>query len=410
MTAKHVRHSTTGAYKILAIVLTLAALAGIAAVFAGNPAYAADSQPLSAADIYEQNVNSTVGITTSAETVNYWGYPTSMTASGSGFIISEDGYILTNFHVIDDSDEVTVSTYNGKKFDAEIIGYDESNDIAVLKIDAENLQPVKIGNSDDLRVGDDVLAIGNPLGELTFSLTKGIVSAVGRDVTIESGITMSLIQTDCAINSGNSGGALFNMEGEVVGITNAKYSSSSSGTSVDNIGFAIPINTLIRIYNSIIENGFIVKPYIGISGQTVSDEIKETTGLECGVRVFTVEQDSPADVAGLAAGDVIITANGKDIAEFGDLSTMVSNSDPGDELKLEVYRKGQILDLTVTIGSNTKPALEEEPAEEELEESEQVPQDYGQYGSGRGGNGYNGYDNFFGNGMQDFFDYYFFGK
>ncbi|MDO5445330.1 MAG: trypsin-like peptidase domain-containing protein [Eubacteriales bacterium] len=410
MTAKHVRQTSSPALKVIAIILTCAALAGITTLFVNSSAYAAEADALSPADIYEQNVESTVGITTSAETVNYWGYPANMTASGSGFIISEDGYVLTNFHVIDDSDEVTVKTYNGDSYDAEIIGYDESNDIAVLKIDGENLKPVTIGDSDALRVGDDVLAIGNPLGELTFSLTKGIVSAVGRDVTIETGITMSLIQTDCAINSGNSGGALFNMKGEVIGITNAKYSSSASSASIDNIGFAIPINSLTRIYSSIIENGFIVKPYIGITGQTVSDEIKETTGLKSGVRVYSVTEDSPASEAKLAAGDVIVTANGKEIIEFSDLSGMVSASEPGDELKLEVYRQGEILDITVVVGSDTKPALEEEE-EEDFEDYEDFD---GQQYQGRQGSGqqpYSGFGDFFGDGgMQDFFDYYFFGR
>ena len=407
MTAKHVRKTSFSAFKLLAIVLTLAALAGTATLFVNSSAYAAEAEALSPADIYEQNVESTVGITTSAETVNYWGYPANMTASGSGFIISEDGYVLTNFHVIDDSDEVTVKTYNGDSYDAEVIGYDESNDIAVLKIEAEDLRPVTIGDSDALRVGDDVLAIGNPLGELTFSLTKGIVSAVGRDVTVETGITMSLIQTDCAINSGNSGGALFNMKGEVIGITNAKYSSSASSASIDNIGFAIPINSLTRIYSSIIENGFIVKPYIGITGQTVSDEIKETTGLKSGVRVYSVADDSPASEAKLAAGDVIVTANGQEIIEFSDLSNMVSASEPGDELKLEVYRQGEILNITVVIGSDTKPALEAE--EEEIEEEPEMQQNQGRQGYGQ--QPYSGFGDFFGDGgMQDFFDYYFFGR
>lgn len=407
MTAKHVRKTSFSAFKLLAIVLTLAALAGTATLFVNSSAYAAEAEALSPADIYEQNVESTVGITTSAETVNYWGYPANMTASGSGFIISEDGYVLTNFHVIDDSDEVTVKTYNGDSYDAEVIGYDESNDIAVLKIEAEDLRPVTIGDSDALRVGDDVLAIGNPLGELTFSLTKGIVSAVGRDVTVETGITMSLIQTDCAINSGNSGGALFNMKGEVIGITNAKYSSSASSASIDNIGFAIPINSLTRIYSSIIENGFIVKPYIGITGQTVSDEIKETTGLKSGVRVYSVADDSPASEAKLAAGDVIVTANGQEIIEFSDLSNMVSASEPGDELKLEVYRQGEILNITVVIGSDTKPALEAE--EEKIEEEPEMQQNQGRQGYGQ--QPYSGFGDFFGDGgMQDFFDYYFFGR
>ena len=196
---------------------------------------------LTPSEVYAQNVNSTVGITTSI-TTNYFGYQTTSAAAGSGFILTQDGYILTNYHVVEGSNSIKVTTYDGTSYDAQLIGYDESNDIAVLKIDATDLTPVVLGDSDTLNVGDTVVAIGNPLGELTFSLTTGVVSALDRPVTFSTGTTMNLIQTDCAINSGNSGGALFNLYGEVIGITNAKYSSSSSSSeaSIDNIGFAIP--------------------------------------------------------------------------------------------------------------------------------------------------------------------------
>ena len=231
------------------------------------------SKELTAAEVYAANVNSTVGIVTSAVTTNYWGFPTTSAAAGSGFILTEDGYILTNYHVVENSNSITVAMYNGDTYDAALIGYDESNDVAVLKIDAQGLSPVVLGDSDNLNVGDSVVAIGNPLGELTFSLTAGAVSALNRDVTMSSGSTQELIQTDCAINSGNSGGALFNLYGEVIGITNAKYSSSSSSSaSIDNIGFAIPINHVKNIITSIIEKGYIVKPYIGVSVTDVSEE------------------------------------------------------------------------------------------------------------------------------------------
>ena len=175
-----------------------------------------------ASEVYAANVNSTVGITTSINTTNFWGYQTQAAAAGSGFIISDDGYIITNHHVIEDASSIEVAMYDGTTYDAELVGYDESNDVAVLKIDAKNLTPVVLGDSDELLVGDDVVAIGNPLGELTFSLTAGTVSALDRKITMSNGLSMDLIQTDCAINSGNSGGSLFNLYGEVVGITNAK--------------------------------------------------------------------------------------------------------------------------------------------------------------------------------------------
>ena len=164
------------------------------------------------AQVYAANVNSTVGITTST-TVNFWGYQTTSAASGSGFILTADGYILTNHHVIENSDSITVTLYDNTTYDASLIGYDASNDIAVLKVNATDLVPVVLGDSEKINVGDQVVAIGNPLGELTFTLTSGYVSAKDREVTMSTGTTMKLLQTDCAINSGNSGGALFNMYG-----------------------------------------------------------------------------------------------------------------------------------------------------------------------------------------------------
>ena len=315
------------------------------------------SELMTPAEVYAQNVNSTVGIRTSITSTNFWGYQTTSAASGSGFIISSDGYILTNFHVIESSNSVTVTTYDGTEYDAEIIGYDQSMDIAVLKIDAKELVPVVLGRSETLNVGDDVIAIGNPLGELTFSLTRGVVSALDRQVTLSGNVTMELIQTDCAINSGNSGGALFNMYGEVVGITNAKYSSSSSGASIDNIGFAIPVDDIRDIVDSIITNGYIVKPYIGVSVSTVSNEATGY-GLPGGASVQQVVEGGPAEKAGLQENDIITAVNGTEISYSGELVEIVGNCAPGDELTLSVYRQGETLELTLTVGEQSKSALE----------------------------------------------------
>ena len=315
------------------------------------------SELMTPAEVYAQNVNSTVGIRTSITSTNFWGYQTTSAASGSGFIISSDGYILTNFHVIESSSSVTVTTYDGTEYDAEIIGYDQSMDIAVLKIDAKELVPVVLGRSETLNVGDDVIAIGNPLGELTFSLTRGVVSALDRQVTLSGNVTMELIQTDCAINSGNSGGALFNMYGEVVGITNAKYSSSSSGASIDNIGFAIPVDDIRDIVDSIITNGYIVEPYIGVSVSTVSNEATGY-GLPGGASVQQIAEGSPAEKAGLQVNDIITAVNGTEISSSGELVEIVGNCAPGDELTLSVYRQGETLELTLTVGEQSKSALE----------------------------------------------------
>ena len=307
------------------------------------------SKVLTAAEVYALNVNSTVGITTSITSPNFWGQQTTSAASGSGFILTPDGYIMTNFHVVEDSNAMTVSMYDGKTYKAALIGYDEGNDVAVLKIDAQNLAPVVLGNSDNLNVGDSVVAIGNPLGELTFSLTSGSISAKDREITMSSGSTMRLMQTDCAINSGNSGGALFNLYGEVVGITNAKYSSGSSGASIDNIGFAIPINKAWAIAESIIEKGYYAKPYIGVSVLTVSEET-QSYGLPQGAAVKEIAKSSPAEAAGLKLNDIITHINGNAITGSSDLVRIVSDSAIGDTLKLTVYRQGSTLELTLTIG------------------------------------------------------------
>jgi len=315
------------------------------------------SKQMTPAEVYAVNVSSTVGITTSI-TTNFWGYQTTSAASGSGFILSSDGYILTNFHVIENSNSITVSLYDGTSYEATLIGYDKQNDIAILKVEAEELTPVILGNSDNMNVGDNVVAIGNPLGELTFSLTAGTVSALNRQVTMSNGVTMNLIQTDCAINSGNSGGALFNLYGEVVGITNAKYSSSSSGASIDNIGFAIPMNEVRNIIESIIEKGYIAKPYIGVSVQDVSAEA-QSFGLPQGAAVVSVSEESPAESAGLQVRDIITHVNSSPITGSNDLVSVLREYAIGEDVHLTVYRQGQTLELTVTVGEQVQPALEQ---------------------------------------------------
>ena len=310
-------------------------------------------------------------------------------AAGSGVIISEDGYILTNNHVISGADKITVYVNPGdgseeKTYEATLIGSSESNDIAVLKIDATGLTPVVLGDSDELNVGDSVVAIGNPLGELTFSLTSGAVSALNREVTLSSNVTMDLIQTDCAINSGNSGGALFNLYGEVIGITNAKYSSSGSSgeASIDNIGFAIPINSVRSIVESIIKNGYIVKPYIGVSVEDVSSEMT-SYGLPTGAVVRSVTDGAPAAQAGLQANDIITAVDGTEISGSNDLVQIVTAKKAGDTLKLSVYRQGQTLELTVTVAEQKQSAQassSDTQQSQQQDQSQQQQQQGGGYG------------------------------
>ena len=321
-----------------------------------NVAVINNGEKMSASEIYTANVNSTVGITTSINT-NYFGYKTTAAASGSGFIITSNGYIVTNYHVIEDASEIKVTTYDNESYEAELVGYDESNDIAVLKIDETGLTPVVLGDSEQMNVGDSVVAIGNPLGELTFSLTTGSVSALNRKITINN-TAMNLIQTDCAINSGNSGGALFNSYGEVIGITNAKYSGGSSSASIDNIGFAIPIDSVRGIITSIIEKGYIEKPYIGVAVYPVSGN-HGTVGLA----IDSVEDDSPADIAGLKADDIITAVNGVKVTDSSSLSEAISQGKEGDVVTLTVYRDEEVLEIKVTLGVRQQDARarKEEP-------------------------------------------------
>lgn len=368
-----------------------------------NVAKVDTSKLMTPAEVYAVNVNSTVGITTSVTTTNFWGYQTTAAASGSGFIISDDGYILTNFHVIEGANSVTVTMYDDTTYDAELVGYDESNDIAVLKIEGENLAPVILGNSDELQVGDSVVAIGNPLGELTFSLTSGTVSALDRKVTLSNGVSMELIQTDCAINSGNSGGALLNLYGEVIGITNAKYSGSGSGAaSIDNIGFAIPINTVSDIVKSIIEKGYIAKPYIGVMVDDVSEEAI-AYGLPKGAAVRSVTEDGPAAKAGLQENDIITKVNGTEISGSEDLVKAVGDLEVGKEIVLTVYRQNETLELTLTVEEKiqqAKPDGEEQPEQGDAQpdgDGYAQPYEESPYGSPFGG--MDPFSFFFGNGF-----------
>ncbi len=349
-----------------------------------NTAQIETGKLMTPAEVYAANVNSTVGITTSV-TTNFWGFQTTSAASGSGFVLTKDGYILTNHHVIENSNAITVSFYDGTSKDAQLIGYDASNDIAVLKVEAEDLTPVVLGDSDNLNVGDSVVAIGNPLGELTFSLTAGAVSALDREITTSTGITMNLMQTDCAINSGNSGGALFNLYGEVIGITNAKYSGDGSNgeASIDNIGFAIPVNRILKIVESIIENGYVAKPYIGVSVTDVSEET-QSYGLPMGAAIKTVAQDSPAEKAGLQINDIITKVGDTDITGSSDLVKLISESAAGEVLTLTVYRQGKTLTLELTVGEQIQSATQEQTEQQQQQQSQQPSGDFRDFFPGWG--------------------------
>jgi len=281
---------------------------------------------------------------------------------GSGVIVSNKGHILTNNHVVEDASEVEVQLFNDKRFDAEVIGTDPLTDIAVLKIDAEELSVVKLGNSEQLRVGEMVLAIGSPLqASLAHSVSMGIVSAKGRSVgIIEQGAGYeNFIQTDAAINPGNSGGALVNMDGELIGI-NTAIASRSGGS--DGIGFAVPIDIAKNVMKSIIQNGRVVRGYLGIQmGGEVDATMAKALGLDeaYGIIVGSVPEDGPAAKAGLQEDDIIQTINGEPVRSWSSLRTSIGTSPPGTDVQLGIVRDEEKQTITVTLGEQPEEMMSE---------------------------------------------------
>jgi len=304
--------------------------------------------------IYAANVNSCVSINVSATAgYNYFGQPVQTASSGSGFIITEDGYIVTNYHVISGGTTVEVTLNDGTTYPAQIIGGEEDYDIAVIKVDPgeSKLQPVVIGESANLLVGEDVIAIGNPLGELTFSMSEGIVSCLNREINVD-GTPFNMIQITSAVNSGNSGGPLFNVYGEVVGIVSAKYSTSSSGTTVEGLGFAIPMDDVRDMIVDIMENGRVTtRPYMGIY---VADASRyPQTGVAYGGYLTEVVEGGPADLAGLQVGDVITMIGTTTITSRSDVTSAVGSKtySAGDTTTVTYVRDGKIYTTELTFGS-----------------------------------------------------------
>lgn len=277
-------------------------------------------------------------------------------AEGSGIIISEDGYILTNNHIVNSSSnnsyyevskasKLTVYLYNDDTaYEAKIIGTDEQTDLAVIKIEKTGLTAAELGNSDSVQVGEFSMAVGNPLG-MQSSVTSGIISAVNRKVTDSDGKTFTLIQTDAAINAGNSGGALVNAEGKVIGINTLKL----SGTGIEGMGFAIPINSTIEIYEQLIQYNKVKRPYIGISGINLDEKTAEYNKLVVGIYVKSIEDFSSAQKAGLKIGDVIVGADGKNITTMDELNEIKNSHKIGDEMTLKVNRNGNEISINLTL-------------------------------------------------------------
>ena len=311
--------------------------------------------------IYAANkvLPSIVGITVEY-TVNspYYGMSMKSTgsATGSGVIISEDGYILTNNHVVNTSsnsnfyqvseaNKVTVKLYNDETvYEAKIIGTDETTDLAVIKIEKTGLPAAELGDSDSIKVGEFSMAIGNPLG-MESTVTAGIISAANRTITSE-GKNLKVIQTDAAINSGNSGGALINSKGQVIGINTIKI----SGTGVEGLGFAIPINSTVDIYKQLISDGKVKRPYIGISGREIDSKTAEQYNLVEGVYVLSVEQYSSAEKADLKKSDIITEIDGKKVTTMDELNEIKNSHKIGDTVTLKIYRDNEYKEIQITLG------------------------------------------------------------
>ena len=347
------------------------------------------------AEVYASVVNSAVSINCSATSTNIFGQQTQTASSGSGFIITEDGYVVTNYHVVSGASSVEVTLYNGDTYDATVIGGDSDYDVAVLKIEATGLQPVTLGESADVNVGDTVLAIGNPLGELTFSMSQGIVSSCDRAINVD-GTPFNMIQVDCSINPGNSGGPLVNLYGEVVGIVSAKYSTYSS-TTVEGLGFAIPISDVRSIITDIMENGAVTdKAYMAITAGTMNEQMAAQFNIDVteGVFVYSVVEGGAGDKAGLRLGDVITKMNDKTLTSRQDLSAAMKGYRAGDTVTLTVYRGGQYIEVELTFDT--------QPQTTGSDDSSQSSDN--SYGYGNGGNSYGGQmpDNW-----QEFYNYFF---
>lgn len=318
---------------------------------------------LSTTEIYKTASPSVVAISSTAVTTNFFGQTAETPSAGSGVVISADGYILTCNHVIEGMKDIKVVTDDDKTYDAELIGGDKRTDLAVLKIDATGLQPIALGDSDELQVGELAVAIGNPLGEFANSMSMGIISGTDREINIE-GESMNLLQTDASISPGNSGGALINSYGELIGITNAK----SSGTAVEGVGLAIPVNDAKEVVNQLVNTGHVSRPQLSITGGTVTDEMRSYLAsqgyqgtIPDGVLINSVVEGGAADTAGLKAYDVITQVNGKDVASIEELKELIDASAIGDKLTFTVWRDGETSSIIVTLADAPQESATPEP-------------------------------------------------
>ena len=319
-----------------------------------------DGTAMTPAQLYASQVNSVVAISTTVQS----GYGSGH-SSGSGFILTADGYVITNFHVVESATAIDVVMHDGTEYPAELVGKDSSNDLAVLKIEAASLPAVKLGSSNDLVIGDMVVAIGNPLGELASTQTVGYVSGIDREVSTSGSITtISMIQTDAAINPGNSGGPLFNMYGEVIGITTAKYSGTTgSGASIEGIGFAIPIDDVEPLINDLIDYGYVTGAYMAVTVQDMDKEAADMYGLPTGAYIVTVEKGGAAEKAGIQPKDIVIGLDHHEVGNVTVLTRALRNYKAGDTATVKLIRSGKEMTLEITF--DERPQQTEEPASQQ---------------------------------------------
>ena len=296
---------------------------------------------LSLQEIYEKNIPSVVSITSQTA---------SGTSAGTGVIVSDAGYLVTNYHVVRRAQSIDVKLTDERELTASVVGEDPVSDLAVLYIAADGLTPAQFGDSDTLRVGDSVVAIGDPLGvELRGTMTDGIVSAISRDVQVD-GRTMNLIQTNAALNSGNSGGPLINSMGQVIGINTMKIGAFADSSGVEGLGFAIPSATVQEIVNQLLTQGYVSgRPWLGIEGESFSTFYQRFYRIPRGVYITSVQSGSPAGMAGLQSGDIIVSVDGTAVSDMEDLDSLLYAHIPGDTMTLTVYRSGRQGDVTVTL-------------------------------------------------------------
>ncbi len=322
-----------------------------------------DGSATTPAQLYADCVNSVVAISSTISTNGFYGISEGA-SSGSGFLLTEDGYVVTNYHVVENATKVEVILHDGTEYPAEVVGHDASNDIAVLKLseEASGLKAASIGSSSALNIGDMVVAIGNPLGELASTQTVGYVSGINREVTTDNTI-INMIQTDAAINPGNSGGPLFNMYGQVIGITTAKYSGTTgSGASIEGIGFAIPIDDVYAMINDLIDYGYVTGAYLGVTVQNMDPASAEMYGLPIGAYVVEVVEDGSADRAGVQAKDIIVDLGGHEVGSINELTRALRNFKAEDTTTITVVRGGQEKILTITL--DEKPQDLNAPAQD----------------------------------------------